>query len=146
MWAEYDYNNSPNIIVKFGNKIDKEEDFLLFLEKWVDLYHKKNDFSFVLDTREIGISNISYAFKLKKFIKKMKELPEQYLKWTIIIVSNKFIRQVMNMIFMVQKPIAKVFIYNINNEDNENNEDINYNTLINKVLEGNIEEFSIVSP
>jgi hypothetical protein len=146
MWAEYDYNNSPNIIVKFGNKIDKEEDFLLFLEKWVALYHKKNDFSFVLDTREIEISNISYAFKLKKFIKKMKELPEQYLKWTIIIVSNKFIRQVMNMIFMVQKPIAKVFIYNINNEDNENNADINYNTLINKVLEGNIEEFSIVSP
>ena len=143
MWAEYDYTNSPNIIVKFGNKIENEEDFLLFLEKWVELYHKKNDFSFVLDTREIGISNINYAFKLKKFIKKMKELPEQYLKWTIIIVSNKFIRQVMNMIFMVQKPIAKVFIYNINNEDNEN---INYNTLINKVLEGNIEEFSIITP
>lgn len=143
MWAEYDYNNSPNIIVKFGNKIEKEEDFLVFLEKWVALYNKKENFSFVLDTREIGISNLNYAFKMKKFIKKMKELPEQYLKWTIIIVSNKFIRQVMNMIFMVQKPIATVFIYNIDDESQEN---IDYNNLINKVLTKDTKCFSIVTP
>lgn len=145
MWADYDYNNSPNIIVKFGNKIEKEEDFTLFLQKWIELYQKKNDFSFVLDTREIGISNLNYAFKMKKFIKQMKELPEQYLKWTIIIVSNKFIRQILNMIFMVQNPIAKVFIYNINS-NNEPQEDINYNSLINRVLTNDTDCFSIVNP
>ena len=84
MWANYDYSKFPIVKVTFNEKIESEEDFNEFLKKWVLLYDNKKDFTFILDSSNISTFNISYVFKMRKFIKKIKEFPHQYLKksWT----------------------------------------------------------------
>ena len=140
MWADFSYKQQ-NVIVKFSNTIENEEDYNLFIRKWMELYSKKNDFNFVFDTTNVGLVNMEYVFKMKKFIKKLKEFPRHYLKWSIIIVSNKYIRYILNMVFMFQKPVATVFIYN-----HEDTEPLIYTKLINDVINHNHDKFSIVNP
>jgi hypothetical protein len=140
MWADFSYKQQ-NVIVKFSNTIENEEDYNLFIRKWMELYSNKNDFNFVFDTTNVGLVNMEYVFKMKKFIKKLKEFPRHYLKWSIIIVSNKYIRYILNMVFMFQKPVATVYIYN-----HEDTEPLDYTKLINDVINHNHDKFSIINP
>ena len=140
MWANFTHKK-PHVIVKFSNTIENVEEYNEFIRKWMELYSKKEDFSFVFDTTDVGLVNMDYVFKMKKFIKKLKEFPRQYLKWSIIVVSNKYIRYLLNMVFMFQKPVATVFIYNHSDET-----PLDYNKLIQDVISSNHENFSIVHP
>ena len=138
MWAKYDYSKLPIINVSFNTNIKDEEEFKLFLKEWLELYKKQKDFTFVFDTTNVGLINISYCFKLKKFIGELKQLPKQYLQKSIIIVSNKYIKHLLNIIFKITKPLATVYIYEINSNKNDIGENIdididkNINIDINK--------------
>ena len=77
-------------------------------------------------------------------MKKIKQFPKQYLQWSIIIVSNKYIRYLLNMVFMVQAPIATVYIYDISTKQTNNNEDIDYKYLIEN--KDDKELFTIIKP
>ena len=35
MWAKYNKQEFPNIIVELGEKIETEEEFNLFLKEWI---------------------------------------------------------------------------------------------------------------
>ena len=139
MWANYDYSNFPIVNVKFSKDLDSEDEFNSFLKKWTLLYQDKKDFSFILDTTNVGLIKFSYCFKMRKFIKKLKEFPHQYLQKSLIIVSNKYFKYLLNFIFSVQKPVANIYIYDI-----KNNETINYNSLISKIENNDLKDFTIV--
>ena len=62
MWADYDYTNFPIVTVKFNKYIKEENDFNMFLKKWIYLYDDKKDFSFVFDTTNVGMPNIKYCY------------------------------------------------------------------------------------
>ena len=91
MWANYDYSKFPIVKVTFNEKIESEEDFNDFLKKWVLLYDNKKDFTFILDSSNISTFNISYVFKMRKFIKKIKEFPHQYLKKSLILLKYGYL-------------------------------------------------------
>jgi len=120
MWANYDYKNFPIVLVNFTNKIETKEEFNTFLKKWILLYKDKKDFTFIFDTLDVGIPKISYCYKMTKFIHTLKQFKHQYLQKSLIIVSNTYIKYLLNLIFRIQKPVAPVYIYNINKEDNNN--------------------------
>lgn len=141
MWAKYNKQEFPNIIVELGEKIETEEEFNLFLKEWILLYNEKKNFNFIFDTRKVSRPSLSYVYKMKKFITKIKQFPTQYLQWSIIIVSNKYIRYLLNMVFMMQSPIAKVYIYDISTKNNKN---IDYTYLINNIE--NKVLFTIIKP
>lgn len=141
MWADFNYNNRPNIIVKFSENIENEEDFNMFLKNWMEFYKNKENFNLVFDTTNVGLVDMNYVFKMKKFIKNLKRFENQYLQWSIIIVSNKFIKYLLNMVFMVQKPVAKVYIYNVPDSNK-----IEYKTLIDDVKNNNLNKFLIINP
>tara|TARA_B100000767_G_C19389910_1_gene379435 strand:- start:55 stop:489 length:435 start_codon:yes stop_codon:yes gene_type:complete len=144
MWAKYNKKDFPNIIIKFGEKIENEEEFNSFLKEWVLLYDDKKEFNFIFDTRDVGTPRLSYVYKMRTFMKKIKQFPKQYLQWSIIIVSNKYIRYLLNMVFMVQAPIATVYIYDISTKQTNNNEDIDYKYLIEN--KDDKELFTIIKP
>ena len=139
MWAKYDYSKLPIINVSFNTNIKDEEEFKLFLKEWLELYKKQKDFTFVFDTTNVGLINISYCFKLKKFIGELKQLPKQYLQKSIIIVSNKYIKHLLNIIFKITKPLATVYIYEINSNKNSIDENINIDIDKNKKLNEDID-------
>ena len=141
MWANYDYTKFPTVKVTFNEKIESEDDFNEFLKKWVLLYDNKKDFTFILDVSNVSSFNISYVFKMRKFIKKIKEFPHQYLKKSLIVVSNKYIKYLLSLVFSVQKPIATVYIY-----DKKHEEQLNLNDLMKNIDENIIDNFKIIKP
>jgi hypothetical protein len=109
MWATYDDSEFPIIRVKLQGKIQNNVDFCNFITTWESYNLRRNEYIFIFDSREVGYVNIKYAFKMANFIKELKR-KEQYLKSSIIIVENKYIRFLLNLIFKLQKPVADVYM------------------------------------
>ena len=139
MWAKYDYSNLPVVIVKFESDIKSEEDINKFLDEWMLLYDNKKNFTFVLDTTNMGIIKLKYCNKIRKFVKSMKELNNQYLEKSLVIVSNKAVNHLINFIFKFQKPISNLYLYNLKKE-----EELNINNLLDKIEKKNLEGFKVI--
>ena len=141
MWANYDYSQFPIVKVIFNENIESEEDFNLFLKKWVLLYEDKKDFKFIFDVSKVSSFQMSYVFTMRKFIKKIKQFPHQYLQQSLIIVSNKYVKYLLSLVFSVQKPVAPVYIYNKTDK-----EPTDYDSLLNDIENNRLDKFKIVKP
>ena len=134
-FAHYILDEFPKIKVKFQNNIQNKEDYYLFEKEWLDCYNYKKHFSLVFDTTNVGMIHIKYVYKLTKFIHNLKKKkfnnPNEFdfLQYSIIIVDNWYIKHLLNITFMIQKPVAPVYII-------EKNYDIEklYYKLENKLL------------
>tara|TARA_Y100000287_G_C14050721_1_gene271062 strand:+ start:44 stop:481 length:438 start_codon:yes stop_codon:yes gene_type:complete len=109
MWATFDDSEYPLIRVKLKGKIKNNVDFCNFTTTWESYNSRRTEYIFVFDSREVGYVNMKYAFKMASFIKDLKR-KEQYLKSSIIIVENKYLRFLLNLIFKLQKPVADVYM------------------------------------
>ena len=125
MFAYYDYSNFPIVKVILNNIIVNDEDFQNFTNQWLQLYYNKRDFEFIFDTKKCGLVNPKYCLYMALFIKKLKKEKIHYLKKSIIYVYNKYIFNLLKIIFYFEKPIAKVEIFLLENMENmENMENI----------------------
>ena len=113
MFADIDETNFPIIKVTLSGSCKTEKDIDKLLDKWEELYNKKQYFIFIFDTRNLGIINPKYCLKMTLFIKNIKKRSVQYLKHSIIIVSNKKTRSLLWLIFTMQKPVSPVYITDI---------------------------------
>ena len=84
---------------------------------------------------------MSYVFTMRKFIKKIKQFPHQYLQQSLIIVSNKYVKYLLSLVFSVQKPVAPVYIYNKTDKN-----PINYDSLLSDIENNRLDKFKIVKP
>lgn len=109
MWATFDDSEFPFIRVKLTGKIQNNVDFCNFTTTWDSYNLRRSEYVFLFDAREVGNVSIKYAFKMASFIKELKR-KEQYLKSSIIIVENKYLRFLLNLIFRLQKPVADVYL------------------------------------
>lgn len=141
MFVVFDESKYPVIRVNFSGVVRNESDFNEFTNKWMELYSRKSNFTFIFDTRDMGIMGPKYCYKMALFIKHLKRQPIQYLEKSIIIVSNRYIRFLLWLIFKIQKPVAPVYITDIY-------QDIFINMLIDNIEQGlNIPEcVEIVKP
>lgn len=139
MWANYNYSKFPIVKVEFNKTINNEIEFSDFLVKWTLLYKSKKDFTFIFNTIDVGFVNPKYCFKMTKFIKKLKKFNHQYLQKSLIIVSNKYIKYLLNIIFRLQKPVAPVYIYSTK-------ENVNYDLLLKKIENNELDNFNVVYP
>ena len=109
MWATFNDSKFPIVSVKLRGKIKNNTDFYNFTTTWDSYNSRKIPYVFVFDAREVGFVNIKYAVMMAQFIKELKR-KEQYLKSSIIIVENKYLRFLLNLIFKLQKPVADVYL------------------------------------
>ena len=109
MWATFDDSEFPFIRVKLTGKIQNNVDFCNFTTTWDSYNLRRSEYVFLFDAREVGNVSIKYAFKMASFIKELKR-KEHYLKSSIIIVENKYLRFLLNLIFKLQKPVADVYL------------------------------------
>jgi len=51
-----------------------------------------------------------YVYKLVQLIRQLKNKNKQYLKYSVFIVNTYFIKQLLNIIFMITPPVAPIYI------------------------------------
>ena len=110
MFAKFDYTLFPCIVVKFSEYIKDDEDFRSFLSEWESIYNRNQDFIFVFDTNDVGIPPIRYCIMMSSFIRSLRSKNLNYLKKSIIIVNNKGVVRLLDLIFYIQPPLAMVHL------------------------------------
>ncbi len=131
MFATFDYSDYPIVNVIFSENINNSDDFDSFLNDWMHLYFMNQDFMFIFDTRRIKYIPIEYTFKMSIFIKLLREKNYSYLKKSLILVNNNFIKYLLNITFSIQSPVAPVFIWST--------EENNYEIVKKKLIDSNNE-------
>ena len=119
MFAQYNYENFPIVFVSFSESINSETEFDQFLNEWLILYHNRRDFSFIFDTRNMKNISPKYAIKMTLFIKNLRKQPYHYLQKSLILVNDKHIKRLLDFVFTLQSPVAPVYLWQINSNDNE---------------------------
>ena len=109
MFVKFNYDNFPNVYVTFG-KLNSTKEFNILIDEWLRLYEQKKPFTFIFDSSNLEVYNIKYSFKMAAFIHRLKKEPEQYLQRSIILVTNSFIQNLLDLIFFIQSPVAPVYI------------------------------------
>ena len=131
MFAKYNYDNFPVVFVTFSENINSETEFDQFLNEWLILYHNRQDFSYIFDTRNMKNISIKYAIKMTLFIKNLRKQPYHYLQKSLILVNDKHIKRLLDFVFTLQSPVAPVYLWHINSNDSENiNEEYDKEYLI----------------
>lgn len=122
MFAHYNYEKFPIVFVTFSESINSETEFDQFLNEWLILYHNRQDFSFIFDTRNMKNISPKYAIKMTLFIKSLRKQPYHYLQKSLILVNDKHIKRLLDFVFTLQSPVAPVYLWQINSNENSNNE------------------------
>jgi len=112
MFAKFNYDNFPIVHVYFSTNINNDSDFINFLNQWLELYDSKKKFSFIFHTENVGYIPIKYAISMSLFIKKLKKKEIQYLQKSIIIINSSFVKNMLELIFYLQSPVAPVILLN----------------------------------
>lgn len=110
MWANFDYSEKPLVKVNMVGKPENDIDFKSFLNSWLALQHKKENFTLIFDTTDVGWVHPKYAYRMVNFIKYLKTFEKQYLQKSIIIVKDNYTSFLLKVIFLFQSPVAPVFI------------------------------------
>lgn len=105
-------DNSNNIIdVVIDNDIcDTEKDFENFSNIWKQFYLDKKYFIFKIDTTNLSNASIYYCYKMAMLIRSFKNLDEQYLKYSIMTIPNGIIRNLLNTIMIIERPVATIYV------------------------------------
>ena len=110
MWATYNYDNLPTVLVTLNGVIKSDDEFRVFITEWLTLFNLGDDFIFVFDTINCGLINVKYAIQMAYWIKRFKKRGYKNLKWSEIIVANRSIIYLLRLIFFIERPIAPVKI------------------------------------
>ena len=122
----FDERDFPIVKVKISGDLDSDNEFQEFLNKWTSYYDNKKDYIFVFDTREVTFPPFKYCIQMAQFIKELRKKEYQYLQESIIIINSNKVKWMLDFIFIIQPPVAPVYIYSSNN-------DINYSTNLNEI-------------
>jgi hypothetical protein len=110
MFASFNKNAFPVVWVTMQGIIHHNKEFELFKKNWLSCYMSGEPFSFIFDTTNVGMVSIYYAYQMSNFIEDIKKRNFTTLKKSIIIAPNSYVRILLRMIFLLQTPVAPVFI------------------------------------
>lgn len=108
MWARYNYDNFPTVNVTISGVIENDDDFSQFIQEWLTLFTKGDDFNFYFDTLNCGLINLKYALWMAIWIKRFKWNRYKNLKFSKILVSHSSVLYLLRLIFYIERPIAPV--------------------------------------
>lgn len=107
----FNYSNFPIIDVMFSTALDRPA-FDYFIKQWLDCYIRQENFTFIFDLNYVKWVSPSYSLLVVKFMKQLRLHIDElsYLKTSIIVINNDFIRGLVYYIFKIQKPISHVYL------------------------------------
>ena len=110
MWADFNQEHFPTIIVKLYGSLNKDEEFDNFIKEWLEIVAMKKDFSFIFDTEECETINYKYIVKLAIFIKTLKNMNPNYLQKSILVMNSRTLKMMLKLLFSITSPSAPVHI------------------------------------
>ena len=110
MFATIDESNLPYIKITINTQYLDNNEFENLLNKWENINNRNKNYILLFDTRNCGLINIKYIYKLTQFICDLKKKSNKYLDYSIIYVNNKIVKNLLNLTFKIQKPISYTFI------------------------------------
>ena len=110
MFAKFNLDLFPIVIVVFKGIIANDDDFASFLTSWLQINNQQRRFIFIFDTLELEIPSIKYCLKMSIFISKLRKLPDQYLQKSLIIINHTYIQYMIDLMFSLQPPVALVYV------------------------------------
>ncbi len=111
----------PHVYIHFENDNNLTKDGVSkYLNYWNFRQCQKTNFSCTLDTSAIKDIDVylgsKHAMVIVKFIKAMKKQPIQYLNYTILIMPNQILSNLLDTILKLTQPCATVYIVNTKQE------------------------------
>jgi len=121
-YKKHIFHNKLCYKVDIVDNDDKElvsKQFDEFLVFWKNLYNSQIKFCFLFDTTTLTKASIEYCYRFANFLKQMKERETQYLDYSIIIITNKWIRWWFNFLLKIERPLAKIYVVKNKNEGDQ---------------------------
>ena len=119
MWSKFNYNKLPTVYVEFEGVIHNDDEYKYFINEWKKLNFNKQPFEFIFNTKNCGMVNLKYAIHMAMFIRELKkDKQNSYLTKSTIMVYNKYIYNLLKLIFDIEKPIAPVYLLYYENTQN----------------------------
>jgi len=109
-FAVYDYSFLPVIHIYLSNIIESDADFNNFISEWYLIYAKRQPFKYVFHAEKVGYVPIKYALQMAAFMKNLRQLSEQYLQKSIIIIDHNYAKYLLNLIFYLQPPVSDIYV------------------------------------
>ena len=110
MFASFNLDLFPIVIVTLKGIIANDDDFDSFLTSWLQINNQQKNFIFIFDTSELEIPSVKYCLKMSIFISKLRKLPHQYLQKSLIIINHYYIKYMIDLMFSLQPPVALVYL------------------------------------
>jgi len=102
----------PAVIIKFtktcGNA--SQEEFDEYLQKFAELYERKEKFNILLDCRAADSFPVSYAIQHATFLIKYKVQTEKYIKKSAILLTNPTLKKILDVVFSIYTPKSDLII------------------------------------
>ena len=102
----------PAIIIKFNKKCGdcNQQEFDIYLQKFAELYERKEMFNILLDCRAVDSFPISYAIQHATFLIKHKISTEKYIKKSAILLANQTLKSILDIVFSIYTPRSDLII------------------------------------
>ena len=107
----FDEKNYPTISVKFGKEIHTDDEYDYFIQTWTEINNRRKHYKFIFDVRELESVSMKYVFKIISHLIQLKCEPIHYLQETHLLINSEYVYNILQYIFKVFTPMAKVHIY-----------------------------------
>lgn len=112
----YEKKEWPLCILTAEGKPSSEEEFRNLLNGWSELYTQSKEtgqkFKFLIDVRGVNGVDLKYMVMMGKFLLNSKELTEEWMDRTAVLVSNKNIKMLIKFVFTLYKPVRPFKVFN----------------------------------
>lgn len=112
----YDKTNWPIVTLTAEGSPENDEQISRFFDGWTNLYstsiETKTRFKFFIDIRELTSVDMKYLIMISKYLVKMKKVTESWMDRTGILVSSNIIKQLLDFVFTIYKPVRPFKIFN----------------------------------
>ena len=103
----------PTVSVKITNENDEDnKSYHKLIHKWWKFYKKKRHFHFIFDFTDLTQCNINLIPIFIKNQMEIKKQDTQYLDYTIVVLNNKLLMNILTKILNIITPIGIIYISN----------------------------------
>ena len=103
----------PTVYVKVTNDNDHHnESYHKLINKWCKFYKKKRHFHFIFDFTELNHCNVNLIPIFIKNQMEIKKQDTQYLDYSIVVLNNKLLMNILTKLLHMITPIGIIYITN----------------------------------
>jgi len=106
-FSQFDLSKWPLVEVTLNGSPQNKQEFEEYLSCFKALYDRKQMFSLVIDSTNVGWVPMSYLCRQAAFIKEIEPFSKIYLKKTAIVITSSIAATFLKIIFSIKPPVTE---------------------------------------